>query len=140
MEQVPETPVSAFRIPDVHAEHGELERVAREFGVEVSVLEFSAGRGSLQPLHEEQWAQLENTDSFTIAAGDWEQVAELSGQVGRDWETLRERLENNQSLDAPMVLRQGERLHLVSGNTRLMAARAAGIMPQVWLFDIDEVS
>jgi hypothetical protein len=140
MEQPPNCPAPAFRPPAVFAERGELERVAEAFGVDASVLEFRAQQGRLEPLDEELWAALENTDSFAIEPGGWEAVAALSGQVGRDWETLRQRLQNGQTLDAPMILRQGERLHLVSGNTRLMAARAAGVTPRVWIFDIDGAS
>ncbi|MFT5849903.1 MAG: ParB-like chromosome segregation protein Spo0J, partial [Patiriisocius sp.] len=69
----------------------------------------------------------------------WEKVRECSESQPqlRDWELLRDRLQSGQATDAPIVMKFGDRYHLVAGNTRLMAAKALGVRPQILLFEID---
>lgn len=59
--------------------------------------------------------------------------------IGRDWESVKTALEGGVPLDAPIIMKRGDQTHLVSGNTRLMVARAMGIRPQVWVFEVDGV-
>lgn len=82
-----------FKYPDIFSESGEFERVAKEFGVELSVLEYQAQNGSLVTLEEDTWNSLENTDSHSIETGGWREVEELSSQVNRDWADLKSKLE-----------------------------------------------
>ena len=127
-----------FSNPDVFSERGEFARTAEALGVDESVLLYLAQEnGSLVHLDEEMWARLENTDSYEITTGDWEEVARLAQMVGRNYEDIRTKLEQGATPDAPIVANIGGTLHLVSGNTRLMVARAAGITPSVFLFTVD---
>ncbi len=128
-----------FKYPNIQREEGEFERVGATFGVETSVLMFQAQKGELVTLSENIWRNLENTDSNRFERGDWEAVAEhaKAHDVGRDWEDLKSKLETGKQLDAPIIMKFGERYHLVSGNTRLMVARAKGIRPTVLLFQTD---
>ena len=126
-----------FKYPDISAESGELERVARELGVELSVLEHQAQSGELVPLDSNVWEILENTDSNDIETGGFELVQRLSFQVGRNWKDIKEKMDSGKALDAPIVVKFGNRYHLVSGNTRLMVSKAKGVTPKIFLFEID---
>mgnify|MGYP000922222227 CR=1 FL=1 len=126
-----------FRYPDVFAENGELERVAQNFEIDLSVLEYQAQNGELITLEEDIWSTLENSDSPTIETGDWKQVEELSLQVERNWEDLKNKLEKGIVLEAPIIMKFGNRYHLVAGNTRLMVSKAMGVVPKVLLFEIE---
>jgi hypothetical protein len=133
VEQFP----NLFKYPNIVNEQGEFERVGTEFGIDTSVLEYLAQNGELAELSEDVWQILENTDSLDISPGDYGKVDELSKQVGRDWETIHEALESGKTIEAPIVMKHEEKYHLVSGNTRLMVARAMGIRPTVLLFETE---
>lgn len=126
-----------FKHPDIFAESGELARVAGELGVELSVLEYQAQNGELIILNTEIWNSLENTDSKDIEINDWEKIENLSSQVGKDWKDIKNKLKTGTTLDAPIIVKFGDRYHLVSGNTRLMVSKAKGVNPKVLLFEID---
>lgn len=64
-------------------------------------------------------------------------MAEFSDEASRDWMKLRDAISARRPLNAPIIMQLSERYHLVSGNTRLMVARAAGITPTVLLFTVD---
>lgn len=63
-------------------------------------------------------------------------MADYAGQVGRDWQSIKSGVERGQAYDAPIVMKYRDTYHLVSGNTRLMVAKALGRKPQVWLFEV----
>jgi hypothetical protein len=129
-----------FKFPNIEREEGEFDRVAKELGIETSVLMFLAQSGELVEMDEALLSKLENTDARTVQEGDWEMVHDNSNPDGvpkRNWEGLRNKLEAGSVLDAPIIMKFGERYHLVSGNTRLMVARAKGISPKVLLFEVD---
>jgi hypothetical protein len=129
-----------FKYPNIMKEEGEFERVAQTFGIEASVLMFQAQNGELVQLDNDVWDKLENTDANSFEAGDWEAVHDHSnpdGEKKRDWEDLKNKLDDGAVLNAPIIMKFGERYHLVSGNTRLMVARAKGISPKVLIFEVD---
>lgn len=131
---------SLFILPNIYSEEdmGELKRVAETFNLNIEDLLESAEAGDLLDLNEDIWSQLDNTDSNEVSEGDWTKVAYLSEQQDepRDWKRLKNRLETGQELDAPIVLKQNDEYHLVSGNTRLMVARASGKTPKILLFEV----
>lgn len=137
MKESFEQPSSLFVHPDTQKEKDELERVEREFGIDSSVLIFAARDGVFTELSDGVWDTLENTDSNRFVEGDWEEVKRLSEKYERDWEDLRQKLEAGTPLDAPIIMQFGDRYHLVSGNTRLMVARAMGLRPKAYIFKID---
>ncbi len=141
-----EAPRNIFVYPNIETEQGEIDRVAAIFNEE-DPRAFStqfierAKQARLHTLTEILWGQLENTDSYDIPLGGWDIVKDhaVEGNVDnpRDWETLKMKIENKESLDAPIVCQKNGQLHLVSGNTRLMVARALGKSPQVLLVNMD---
>jgi hypothetical protein len=128
-----------WQFPDIDAERGEFERVASEFSVDADTLIFLAQEeGKLVQLEEPLWSHLTNTDSDRVTAGDWKMVEEIySGEeYQRDWQGYKKRMEQEGGVfDAPIIAKIGDVYHLVSGNTRLIVARALGIVPRVLLFE-----
>jgi hypothetical protein len=137
-----------FKFPSIEEELGEIERVAELFYQDDDLVRFrelfveKAKNSVLSELSEEDWQKLENTDSFDIGIGDWdsieEHIAYTNQETGanRNWQTLKPKMENGEELDAPIILKYEGKLHLVSGNTRLMVARALGVVPQVLIVEI----
>ncbi len=134
-----------FSFPDLKTEQGEIERVAQVYASgdpKTFIGHFleQAKGAVLVPLTDELWSKLENTDSYDIPAEDWDLVEHhaVAGhpEHARDWRSLRVKIESGVSIDAPIVLKIGNELHLVSGNTRLMVARAKGIIPNVLLVQL----
>lgn len=150
MEQLPGENLETkaiFTLPTIESERGEIERVAQTFSSQnqeefVRIFKEKAQEAELVNLTEDMWSVLENTDSFDIAHDDWEQVAEHVNHTNREtgadrsWEDLRLKIEQGLELEAPIVLKHSGRLHLVSGNTRLMVARALGKLPKILLVEM----
>lgn len=136
---------SHFVFPTFKDENGEIERVQNHFKINshdfaASFLE-QASHSSLTELTEDIWGELENSDSFNIEKGEWDTVAKHSEsqEKPRDWKDLRAKLEKGTPIDAPVIAKRGNVLHLASGNTRLMVARALGIEPRVLIVDISQM-
>lgn len=149
MEGLPkiESKEVSFVFPNIAKERGEIERVAQRcspddpenFAMEL----YKKAQGSaLVDLTEDNWSVLDNTDSFDIPFEGWEKVAEhidhTNQETGatRSWHDLKQKMEQGQELDAPIVLKYQDELHLVSGNTRLMVARALGKIPKILLVEM----
>lgn len=140
-----------FSFPRIEAEGGEIERTAREFlnieneeEIKVFLIHFKEIARGTSPieLSDEIWSKLNNTDSYDIEVGDWNAVdyhATAEHQdLPRDWQSLKLKMEQGEPLDAPIIAKKGDSLHLVCGNTRLMVARALGIRPKVLIVDVEE--
>ena len=129
-------------LPDLLAEAGEIERVAEHAGEDPKKFTehflTKARVSSLVELSPRMWAELKNSDSFGVHFGAWDEVAKRAAAHtgGRDWKSLRRTMENNTPVPAPVVARLSGELHLVSGNTRLMVAKALGKIPHVFLVDL----
>ncbi len=124
-------------MPDIFAELGEFMRVGELFDIDSSTLMLVAREeGRLLPLNEVMWQDLENSDSYGIPVGGWTEVAKNSAPHQRDYEDLREKLETGREIDAPIIVKYQRHYHLVAGNTRLMVARALGLRPEIWLFEV----
>ncbi len=136
-----------FIFPDLEKERGEIERVAQKYSPQnpeafVNTFYEKARQANLINLNEERWGALDNTDSFDIQHNGWEQVTEhinyTNKETGatRNWEDLKQKIEQGQELDAPIILNHAGEIHLVSGNTRLMVARALGKTPKVLVVEM----
>lgn len=131
-----------FTFPNVEGERGEINRVAEHFGYDQERFahEFllRAKNTSLTSLTDEVWSRLDNTDSCSeINYGDWSAVERHAVGYGRkEWQELRDKMQNKTATDAPIIIKHNTVLHLVSGNTRLMVARAMGITPHVLVVDM----
>lgn len=127
-----------FRKPNLETEHGEFVRVGSAFGIDDSVLMYQAEHdGSIIKLTDDIWSQVSNTDSYHIAVDGHDQADEIALQYGRNYHAVAEQM-YTEPIDAPIIMKCGDIYHLVSGNTRLMAARAYGVTPNVWMFEVAE--
>ncbi len=101
-----------------------------------------AKEGYLIDLTEDAWSSLQNTDSFDIPKDGWDDVAHHTNHINqetgstRNWEDLGQKIMQGDKLDVPIVLKVRDELHLVSGNTRLMVARALGKVPKILLIEM----
>jgi hypothetical protein len=137
-----------FIFPDIQAEEGEFDRVEEELGMESDVLMFLAREeGQLRVLDDDLWSRLDNTESKDISKGDWETVDAVIQHSNndipkprdrRDWKDLKRKIESGTKLNAPIIMKYGDIHHVVSGNTRLMVAKALGINPEVLIFEYKE--
>ena len=128
---------SLFIQPDIFAELGEFQRVGELYGIDSATLMYVAEtEGELVLLSDGVWDNLENTDSRDIHAGDWETVAHNSVVLKRNYNDLKNKLQTGKEIDAPIIMKYRGMYHLVSGNTRLMVARALGISPSVLVFEV----
>ena len=135
-EKVPTRDV--FRQPNLEAERGEFVRVGCKFGIDDSVLMYQAEQqGSMIKLTNDIWSQLDNTDSYRITVDDHEAAASFATMNQRDYHKVAEQM-YVEAVDAPIIMKYGVMYHLVSGNTRLMAARAYGVTPNVWMFEVED--
>ena len=142
MENIPNDNSGPFVRPrNFRNEEGEIRRVAEYFDEDADSFtgKFLQAfqNGAMIRLNTKLWEQLENTDSSKISQNDWDAVKYYAEQYKRDWESLKKKMEEKSELDAPIVLRYKNILHLVSGNTRLMVARAMGETPNVLLVTLD---
>ena len=146
MEKIPIQSESLYVFPMIEREIGEIERVAQLFAPntqEEFIQKFISHAHSthITLFDEDSWKILENSDSFGISVHDWAEVAHhaVQGHTDhpRDWKDIKEKLEKGIAVDAPIILKRGGVFHLVSGNTRLMVARALGIKPAVLIVTMD---
>ncbi len=136
-----------FVFPNLKDESGEIKRVAQIYALENQqdfIRKFldASIKSEVADLTEQIWSKLENTDSFNIKSGDFDMVSEQiifsnsENGYSRDWQDIKQKMEQGQEIDAPVVLHYNNTFHLVSGNTRLMVSRAMGIIPKVLIVEI----
>lgn len=79
---------------------------------------------------------LENTECNTIKKGEMKKVIALAKKYNKQNPLeLKKALESG-NYKRPLILKFGNRFHLVAGNTRLCTAMAAGIKPKVLIGEI----
>lgn len=115
----------------------EFERAAqdlnREEGLDVSVDQIldAFKIGKEVRLTKQLWSKLENTESCGIKKGEMNKVIDLAKKYNKqDPKELRKALSSG-NYRRPLILKFGNRYHLVAGNTRLCTSAAMGIEPQV---------
>jgi hypothetical protein len=79
---------------------------------------------------------LENTECNTIKKGEMKKVIALAKKYNKQNPLeLKKALESG-DYKRPLILKFGDRYHLVAGNTRLCTAMAMGIKPKVLIGEI----
>lgn len=146
MESISPPEVNWIR-PDLEKEKGEIERVLSGFlGVEVTDENFnrlvdSIKKAPIAELSDEEWDELDNADSFHfVRPGHIEDAEEIIEKYNQDEPVeqrrsvvlLKESFLGGKQMETPIIVtnEKGDG-HLLSGNTRLMVARALGIRPKV---------
>lgn len=116
--------------------------LSRNEGIDISVNDlldiFEKSREVSIP--QKVWDRLENTESNQIKKGEMKKVIELAKKYNKqDPKELKSALLKG-DYRRPLILKFGERYHLVAGNTRLCTAAALGIKPKVLIGDIDFIN
>lgn len=119
--------------PDIDDEMNEIERTSQELDINLQQLLDAFQHARLVRLNDNIWSRLDNTDSYDIAKGDMETITHLSSQYRKDLQSILKAFDSGGSLPAPIVMKSNGRYYLIAGNTRLMAARAYGVIPNVLL-------
>jgi len=116
--------------PSLDEEEEELVRLADEEGLEMPSLLQEAHSAKMRPLSESDWQRLEGTDSFGISSVN--EATDIAEGYGRDVDSVIQGMVQGAGIPAPIILERSDgSITLVSGNARLMAARALGLTPRV---------
>jgi len=129
--------------PDLENEMDELQRVvqdlSRDEDINVSVddLVNSFKKSKEVTLTDEIWSNLENTESNEIEKGDMDSVMDIAKMYKKTNPKKLSQSIKSGDYKRPLILKFGDRYHLVAGNTRLCTAAAMGVNPKVFIGSID---
>lgn len=123
-------------------EMDEIERVVQDLsrneGIDISVKDVVKAfkNASEIQIPDEIWGKLENTESNHIKMGDIDKVKEIAKKYNKSNPMKLGKALKSGVYDRPLILKFGDRYHLVAGNTRLSTAAALGITPVVLIGEI----
>jgi len=124
------------------SEMDEFERAAqdlsRDEGIEVSVNQIldAFEKAKEIKIPDNVWSKLENTESNQIKKGETRKVIALAKQYNKQHPKELKKALLSGDYRRPLILKFGDRYHLVAGNTRLCTAAALGMKPQVLIGEI----
>jgi hypothetical protein len=131
--------------PNVKGEMDEVKRVSQyltrheNFSVSVDDVKQSLKKSEETTLNDELWSKLENTESNKISKGEFFKVLMISKHYNKSNPyKLKLKLANDE-YERPMIVKFGNRYHVVSGNTRLCTAASMGMNPKVFIGDLNTV-
>jgi hypothetical protein len=88
-------------------------------------------------LDDKVWKKIENTESNQIKKGEMNKVVDLAKKYNKSSPLkLRDAILSGE-YRPPLILKFGNRYHLVAGNTRLCTAAALGKNPKVIIGELD---
>jgi len=125
-----------------HKEMDEFERasqdLSRDEGIDISVKDMVKAfqRAKEVQIPREVWDKLENTESNQIKKGEMKKVVALANQYNKQHPSELKKAMLSGNYRRPLIVKFGDRYHLVAGNTRLCTAAALGIRPMVIIADI----
>ena len=132
--------------PNLENEMDELQRVvqdlSRDENIEITVDQIinSFNNSSEVTLTDDIWDKLENTESNEIAKGDTNSVMKIARMYNKTNPKMLAKSIKKGNYKRPLIIKFGDRYHLVAGNTRLCTAAAMGINPKVFIADIGMVN
>lgn len=122
--------------PHLHDEIEEFSRTAEDLGIPEESLISAYTMAEIRGLGDDVWSKLENSDSYGVKSEEDARV--LAETYSRDIDSIFEAIEKDSQLPAPIVLlRSNHPPYLIAGNTRLMAARAKKINPDVLFLEME---
>lgn len=126
----------------INSEMDEIERavqdLSRDKKIDTSVQELVTSflNADKVDLTEDIWSKLENTESNKIKKGEMKKVVALANKYNKTSPMKLKKAIISGDYEPPMILKLGEKYHLVAGNTRLCTAAALGITPKVLIAEI----
>jgi ElaB/YqjD/DUF883 family membrane-anchored ribosome-binding protein len=82
------------------------------------------------------WSKLENTESTEIKKGEWKKAEAVAKKYDKTPPSVLKKSLLKGDYGRPMILKFGDRYHLVAGNTRLCTAAAMGMTPKVLIAEV----
>jgi hypothetical protein len=131
--------------PDLKGEMDELQRVVqdlrRDENIETTVdsLIKAFNNSKEEPISDEIWKKLENTESNEIEKGDMKAVYKIAKTYNKTNPQKLAQSFADGDYKRPLIIQFGDRYHLVAGNTRLCTAAALGIKPNVFIAKIGDM-
>lgn len=131
--------------PDLKGEMDELQRVvqdlSRDENVETTVEELVNvfNNSTEEPISNDVWGKLENTESNEIEKGDMKAVYKIAKTYKKTNPQKLAQSFADGDYKRPLIVQFDDRYHLVAGNTRLCTAAALGIKPNVFIAKIGGV-
>lgn len=132
--------------PDLKNEMDELQRAAQDlsrddnFDVSVEQLVKAFNNSKEETLTNDIWSKLENTESNEIQKGDTNAVMKIAQMYNKTSPKVLSRAIIKGEYKRPLIVKFGDRYHLVAGNTRLCTAAALGVSPKVFIARIEEMN
>jgi hypothetical protein len=123
-------------------EMDELERAVQDLSrnedIDTSVDEVLDGfiKAKEVTLTDDIWSKLENTESNEIKKGEMRKVVDLAKKYNKTKPVELRKILKSGDYRRPLIIKFGDRYHLVAGNTRLCTAAALGIQPKVLIAEI----
>jgi hypothetical protein len=123
-------------------EMDEFERVVQDLsrneGIDTSVDDVVNAfvRAKEVTLTDDIWSKLENTESNQIKKGEMKKVVDLAKKYNKTKPADLRKLLLSGDYRRPLIVKFGDRYHLVAGNTRLCTAAALGVKPKVLIGQI----
>jgi hypothetical protein len=112
--------------------------LSRDENIDVSVSQlmdlFQQAREITIP--EKVWNKLENTECNQIKKGEMKKVLDLAKKYNKQNPKELKKALLSGDYRRPLILKFGDRFHLVAGNTRLCTAAALGMRPKVLIAEI----
>lgn len=115
-----------------------VQDLSRNEGIDVSVEDVVNvfTRAKEVTLTDDIWSKLENTESNEIKKGEMKKVVDLAKKYNKTKPVELRKLLISGDYRRPLIIKFGDRYHLVAGNTRLCTAAALGIKPKVLIGQI----
>jgi hypothetical protein len=123
-------------------EMDEIERAAQDLSrdnkIETSVKEILNvfKKAKETKLDDKVWKKLENTESNEIKKGEMDKVIDLAKKYNKSSPLKLKDSILSGEYRPPLILKFGNRYHLVAGNTRLCTSAALGLNPKVIIGDL----
>ena len=110
-----------------------VQDLSRNEGIDTSVEDVvnSFTRAKEVTLTDDIWSKLENTESNEIKKGEMKKVVDLAKKYNKTKPVELRKLILSGDYRRPLIIKFGDRYHLVAGNTRLCTAAALGVKPKV---------
>jgi hypothetical protein len=129
--------------PDLESEMDELQRVVQDLNrdedmdLSVDDLVNAFKKSEEVTLTDDIWSELENTESNEIEKGDMDSVMNIAKMYKKTNPKKLSQSIKSGDYKRPLIIKFGDRYHLVAGNTRLCTAAAMGVNPKVFIGSID---
>ena len=125
--------------PSIESEIEAFEQAARVLSLDLETVLQKVARGWMEEMSDSVWSQLQNSDSWKIES--MEEAEKISNLRDKNLASIIGAIIDGKGVPAPIVLFLSDRTpYLVSGNTRLMAAKALGSVPEVFFADMSTSS